>query len=339
MSRLRTRSSPGKLEGSGNNASNSNLSDHNENVKIRKNSPRTILKMGLLIVFVGVSIVFAFFLGTWREKQIQSVENSKKIESKKTKLLVNWRGTDEINKEGDLDGDACILLSKSFSSKHFAPDPVNFPDNPLKACHKTLKNILKGFDNGFFYEGDRLVGFISGDPFNAADFSVVNLYNVCVRSEERGKGFAKAMVPEFVRQVIEKRVTKRPKQPIYIGLDVDFSTETPVAAFALYAKMGFNRWWEPCSSINDFDFSVLKRQHDLANPPESSEPQRPSVIFPMSQLFLRRSKTYGNQLLDDKGQVRKHFCMVMAWGVDDFGSIGTEMKEIVQSALLLESKK
>lgn len=340
MSKLRPRTSPGRTERNENNFNNFNSSDRDSipsvpGVKLQKNNTITILKVGLLVVLIFASIAFAFILGTWREKQIQ--ENLKSKKTTTTKLLVNWKGTDMINKAGDLDGDACVLLSKSFLSKHFMPDPINFPDNPLQACQKTLKKLLNGFDNGFFYEGDRLVGFISGDSYNEDEFSVVNLYNVCVRTEERGKGFAKAMVPEFVRQVIDKRVPK-PNPLIYIGLDVDFNTETPVAAFALYAKMGFNRWWEPCSSINEFDFRILKRQHELANPPDSSE-KRPSVIFPMSQLFLRRSKTYESQLRDEKGQVYKHFCMVMIWGVDDFGAIGTEMKEIVQSALLLESSK
>ena len=344
---LRPRTSPQRTER--NVPDDINLGDKGELVSIgssedlrvqyRKNKSRGILKTGLLTVLIVAGFTFAFFTGAWREKQRQSNRISKiqTQETKKTEMVVSWKGSSNIiNKEGDLDGDVCVLLSKCFSSKYFVPDPINYPENPLQPCHKTMKVILRAFDNGFYYEGSKLVGFISGESIHDVGYSAINLYNVCVRAEERGKGFAKAMVPEFIKQIVDKRVPK-PNPKVYIGLDVDFDTETAVSAFALYAKMGFNRWWEPCPSINDFDYHVLERQNELANPPESSE-KRPSLIFPMSQMMLRRRQTLTSQLHDEKGKVYNHFCMVMLLGVDDFGSIGREMKEIIQSALLESNK-
>ena len=336
MGGIRPRTSPGRRERNGSNSNEQSESIaliSGENTRFRNNNLRTTLKKAILITSVVCSFIFAFYLGSWREKERLSVVFSRLQEPKKMKMFVHWRGlANNINQEGDLDREACIILSQCFTSKYLGADPIKYPDNPLQPCQKTLKMILRSYDNGFYYEGDKLVGFISGETVNGADFSFVNLYNVCIRPEGRGKGFAKSMVPEFVKQVVEKRVSK-PNPRVYIGLDVDFGTETAVSAFSLYAKMGFNRWWEPCSSINDFDYRVLQRQHNLANPPDSSE-KRPSVIFPMSQLFLRRKQTYKSQLFDEMGKPHNHFCMIMILGEDEFGTIGKEMKEIVQSALL-----
>lgn len=338
-SALRPRTNPGKQKSSGNNnTSSEEISIMSKNEPLKKRRLQGLFKLGLIILLFAGSLIFAFIAGSWKEKQRQSAMIPKTQGPKKMEMIVSWKGeSKEINKEGDLDGDACLFLSKCFTSKYFAPDPIKYPQNPLQPCYKTLKMISRSFDNGFYYEGGRLVGFISGHSLDGRGFSAINLYNVCVRPEERGRGLAKSMVPEFVKQMVDKRVPK-PNPKVYIGLDVDFDTETAVSAFALYAKMGFNRWWEPCSSINEFDYYMLERQHDLANPSAESAEKRPSVIFPMSQMMLRRRQTFMSQLRDRRGTVYHHFCMVMVLGADDFGTIGKEMKEMVQTALL-ESKR
>ena len=47
---------------------------------------------------------------------------------------------------------------------------------------------------------------------------------------------------------------------------------------------------------------MLERQHDLANPSAESAEKRPSVIFPMSQMMLRRRQTFMSQLRDREAQ-------------------------------------
>lgn len=298
----------------------------------------------VLFVILNIGALFlAFHVGSMREKAvIEKKETAEKAVRNKMELAVHWAGGPvTLTKDGDADADACIILSQCFKSYHFNPDPVKFPENPYKTCHSTLRSILRSYDSGFYFDGPRLVGFISSDYNNANSFSQISLYNVCVRKEERGKGIAKAMVSGFIKSVIAMRIPKNIPR-IYIGLDVDFDTESAVAAFALYAKMGFNRWWEPCSNIGRFDFNTMERQLLMANPPENNnetESKAPSFLFPMSQLMLRRKESLKKQIYDLKGNVFTHFCMVMLMGADDFGTVGMDIKDAVQSALKSKAQK
>lgn len=307
---------------------------------LKQNNFRRYARLALIgILAVGAAFLLVFHFGSIGEKTLIKKENTAKS-VKKMDLAVHWAGSPvTLTKDGDLDADACILLSQCFKSAHFVPDPIKFPKNPYKTCHATLRNILRAFDSGFYFDGPRLVGFISSDYENYGTFSQVSLYNVCVRKEERGKGIAKAMVPEYIKSVVAKRTPKNIPR-IYIGLDVDFDTESAVGAFALYAKMGFNRWWEPCSSISQFDFNKMERQLSMANPEAEpgSDPKLPSFVFPMTQLMLRRKESLVKQIYDTKGGVFTHFCMVMLMGADDFGSVGVDIKSAVQNALKSQSK-
>lgn len=299
---------------------------------------RCIQFVSFLILTAG-ALYLAFFLGSKREKEAMEREMAAKAVKKKMELAVHWAGGPvTLTKDGDQDADACIILAQCFNSYHFVPDPVKFPENPYKTCHSTIRSILRAFDSGFYFDGPRLVGFISSDFDNSNSFSQISLYNICVRKEERGKGIAKAMIPEYIKAVAAKRASKNVPR-VYIGLDVDFDTESAVAAFALYAKMGFNRWWEPCSSIARFDFNTMERQLIMANPPPENnndaeaKAKTPSFIFPMSQLMLRRKEALKKQIFDSRGTVFTHFCMVMLMGADDFGTVGVDIKDAVQSAL------
>lgn len=301
-------------------------------------------------VIIVAIVILSFFLGTVLEKTRKESSNSKfsstlnsgSTEGKQWKLGVHLKGSpNTLNKFNDPEGDVCTILSDCFKSKYFRPDPINFPDNPMETCHSTLRSILQAYDNGFYFDGPRVIGFVSSDLSREADFTSINFYNVCVRREDRGKGVAKAMMSDYIKAVTDKQV--EPGTRVYLGLDVDFETESAVAAFAMYAKMGFNRWWEPCPSIYHFDYKIMERQLKMANPEldDPSEPasNRPSFIFPMSQMILRRPDTLKQQIRDSRGNVFHHFCMVMLMGADDFGSVGRDIKELVQGSISKSKSK
>lgn len=327
-------------------ASRPKTENENESGKVQKpvvpqNKLKSLVQMTFIVILSIGALVLAYSYGSIKGKTALEKAMAAKFAKKKYDLAVHWAGGPvTLTKDGDEDADACIILSQCFHSYHFVPDPVRFPKNPYQTCHSTLRSILRSFDSGFYFDGPRLVGFISSDFSNANTFSQISLYNICIRKEERGKGIAKAMIPEYIKSVIEKRTPKNIPR-VYIGLDVDFDTESAVAAFALYAKMGFNRWWEPCSSIARFDFNTMERQLTMANPPEptdNSEPKPPSFIYPMTQLMLRRSESLKKQIFDARGNLFTHFCMVMLMGADDFGTVGVDIRDAVQTALKSKSK-
>ena len=315
--------------------------------KIKKEHTNQWIKAGIICTTAVTLMILFFFLGAARERATSSSkylsllpsESKSDGRGKKTmELAVHWSGDPiTLNKFGDSDGDACELLSECFKSKYFVRDPEKYPDNPLQPCHATLRNILRSFDSGFYYDGPRLVGFVSSDLKRSEGLTgghnSIDIYNVCVRKEERGKGIGKTMIPDFIKAIVDRHNLKDSKT--YVGLDVDFDTESGIAAFAMYAKMGFNRWWEFCPSISSFDYKVMERQSTLANPVEleTNESSRPTFIFPMSQIILRRQETIKNQLKAGRGKVLTHFCMVMLLGSDDFGAIGSDLKKMVKDSI------
>ena len=139
------------------------------------------------------------------------------------------------------------------------------------------------------------------------------------------------MIPKFVEAIRALRIVKpatspdyQTTKPLYIGLDVDFESESAVSAFALYAKLGYNRWWQPCASISYFNYHTL--------PDPSTSP--PDSGLPFSQALLNRQAFLNSRLINPEGpQVYTHFCMVMLWGADDFGAVGKDILTAVQKGL------
>lgn len=334
MSSLRPRSSPNKKLSNSQEISIATEEENNKDYGSNLNGRRYVKVVGYVVLCLSVLAV-VFYLGTISGKGKGNGNSSAATSSSKLELKVHW--TDEpvtLLNDGNEDADACILLTQCFKSSYFAPDPVKYPQNPLQPCHVTLRKILQSFDSGFYFRGARLVGFISSEYKNTDAFGKVILYNVCVRADERGKGIAKSLIPEYVKAVVAKRISKRvPK--VYVGLDVDFDTETAVSAFALYAKMGFNRWWEPCQHIAYFNFNRLEQQSSLANVSNDSN-RTPTFLFPMSEMVLARQSALNRRLFDRNGWPYTHYCMIMLLGADDFGAIGQEIKDTIQSALLLK---
>lgn len=320
------------------NSTNSNNSNNSTDVKSVKKSKNEWIKFGLFVIGSLLAVALSFYLGAARERAnstsfYQTLIPETKKSGKKMKLGVHWRGSPiTLNKDGDPEGDVCSILSDCFTSSYFQPDPIKYPENPMKTCHNTLKNILRSFDSGFYFDGPRVIGFVSSDLKRSQGFSSINIYNVCIRKEDRGKGVAKSLMSDYIKAITDRHIPTGTK--VYVGLDVDFDTEMSVAAFAVYAKMGFNRWWEPCPSINDFDYQIIERQLLMANPEiNSAQNQRPAFLFPMSQMILRRADTLHKQIRDTRGNVFTHFCMVMLLGADDFEKVGADIRDSVQDAL------
>lgn len=265
----------------------------------------------LLIISSLMILGFVFYLGTLMENQ-NSNNNLLPTNGNKMNLKINWKGGPHRDK------DACVLLSQCFTVFQ-------------NGCEDILTKILKGFDNGFYYEGSRLVGFISANTDivgtgTGPKYGKIFLYNVCIRKEDRGKKIGKLMVPEFIKEIAAKRITKIiPKT--FVGLDVDFETETSVSAFTLYAKLGFNRWWQFCENgISHFDFKVLEGQE------ASAEGANPIYNLPMAEFMLGGKRYIESKLKPARAQDAPptHLCMVMLLGQEDFSYIGKNIKQVLE---------
>lgn len=223
-----------------------------------------------------------------------------------------------LHRANDPLSDACVLLSSCFPDNFFGLRP-DLP-NPLEKCHNNIKLLLGSYDSGFMYEGDRLVGFISsileermaltGDESRP----VVELYNVCIRKEDRGRGLAKSLVTEYLKQLFLDHNVKS----ALVGLDVNFDTPDAAAAFTLYAKLGFLRWWEPCRTIGRFDFTKLF--------PSAEQKKR----LPLSSWWQAIGDS---SLLKQKMGMFTHFCMVKEWPGDDLYTLGSQIHEVVKEGV------
>lgn len=321
---VRPRNSPNLQEceiGYANNINDENENDEKiEETENKQSKLKTIgfyaLAAALLVGIMGL----AYYLGTLNGNSSQKSSAGKMV------LKMHWTGEKEVlNKYGDKDGDACVLLGDCFKS--FAPDYHKSTSNPYKSCHEYLKDTLRRFDSGFYYEGSRLVGFISAEVSDKeAAYGKMLIYNVCIRKEDRGKRVGKHMVPEFIKTVAEKRFDKT-KPKVYVGLDVDFESDTAISAFALYAKMGFIRWWQ-FDRVYLLDFKILEDQEAKAKAVTD-----PVYEFPLAKFMLGGKDYIQKQVVNGKGKRFTHMSMVMLMGKDDFGDIGKDIKEAVKGGI------
>jgi ribosomal protein S18 acetylase RimI-like enzyme len=277
-----------------------------------------------IITFVAIGLLgLAYYFGTLSRSS--SIKPSSPAD-RKMKLKMHWEGDkDVLNKYGDKDGDACVILGDCFKS--WAPDYISSPLNPYKNCHDDLKtNLLNSFDNGFYYEGSRLIGFISASTkIENAGYGKILIYNVCIRKEDRGKRVGKYMVPEFIKIVSTKRIPKTTPK-VYIGLDVNLESETFDSAFGLYAKLGFIRWWQ-LGRVSTLDFKILEDQESKAK-----DSSNPVYELPLAKFILGGKEFIKTQVKDEKGNKIKHLAMIMMKDKDDFGDIGKMIKEARKEA-------
>ena len=265
------------------------------------------------------------------------------------KLEINLVGEDVIQKKyNNISKEAGELLDSCFPN-YTDPEYINI--------------YLKHYDAGFFFRGETLVGFISSKNNARRQSSLdVFLYSVCVREDERENGIAKNMISEYMKTILTDKLNEY--KNIYVGLSVLFTSESAVSAFKLYAKIGFNRWWERCSGIHTFNFAKLDKQFELANPNSNDKVKEDNAndnkfdndkdkdstnindndnnddykyygnedekiyIHPMSKFILNRW-----QALKDN-PYRDELCMIMKWNDDDFDVIGRD----IQSHVLKEQK-
>lgn len=253
--------------------------------------------------------------------------------------------------------DACRILQQCFVGSDVYGTP--------EVCKRNLDPTIKYYDSGFWVEmvkgkEDRLVGFLSihhdiayksrnnwqrnqqKQSPQSDDYHALIIYNVCIDEERRGQGVAKKLIPEFIDAMVKHyklekyaKATGReidPKTgkaipPLLIGLDVDLTSDTMPEAFSLYAKLGFLRWWTPCSSVANHKWTALidtqiawddARQGYGANEKKDAQGNikktsglLPTRIadFPAARLLWEPKPYLSNAFNLGTGQKPNHFCM------------------------------
>jgi predicted GNAT family acetyltransferase len=151
------------------------------------------------------------------------------------------------------------------------------------------------------------VGFISFHIETASPSTAISMYNVCVDPAYRGRGIAKRLIADGVE---EQRRHAKLGSKLLLGLDVDLTTEFAAESFALYAKLGFLRGWQPCRSVGDVDWRPVLEQ------PASS-----LVRSPMADILAMPQKYLENEIMGKNPSQRlrsrrssssdpySHFCM------------------------------
>lgn len=257
--------------------------------------------------------------------------------------------------------DPCRILQQCFKgSKVFGT---------YDACHRNLERVMRFYNSGFMVEvaegkEDRLVGFLSVSHDVAYklkyqekrrqsklssqhdDYHSLIIYNVCIDEERRGQGIAKRMIPQYIQELIKHYelekyasatgntidpITLKPIPPLLIGLDVDLTSESMADAFSLYVKLGFVRWWTPCSSVTNhkwtslIDFQLNYNTHDQGYHQDEKKDAHSNVMkaegllptrfadFPLACLlwnpapYLKNSFNFGKSR--SLGKRPNHFCM------------------------------
>lgn len=253
--------------------------------------------------------------------------------------------------------DACRILQQCFVGSDVYGTP--------EVCKRSLDPTIKYYDSGFWVEmvegkEDRLVGFLSihhdvahkarsqwqrtqqNQPQQSDDYHSLILYNVCIDEERRGQGVAKKMIPAFIDAMIkhyklEKYAkatgreidaqTGKPIPPLVVGLDVDMTSDTMAEAFSLYAKLGFVRWWTPCSSVANHKWTALidtqlawedgkqgpgvnEKRDERGNVKKTTGllPTR-MADFPLARLLWEPKSYLKNAFNLGTGKKPNHFCM------------------------------
>lgn len=198
-------------------------------------------------------------------------------------------------------GDACRILMKCFNE-----DGSIYEDLPT--CHNNMKLILKYYHNTALFDAGLLVGFSSFHYETApSGAKAISIYNVCVDPAYRQRGLAKRMLAEGVEEM--RAYQKITGDKLLLALDVDLSTEMAAESFALYAKMGFLRGWQPCRSVADVDWR-----------PVIEDPGNQMTKSPMAEILGSPKKYLEDEVMGGKPGLRlkprgyskepiNHFCM------------------------------
>lgn len=214
--------------------------------------------------------------------------------------------------------DSCRILIDCY--------PGDFPPHrDLAACHEQHERDLTRFDSSaIIYKGE-VVSFISLDirvnRKNPAQVSM-HLYNVCVDRRFRNRGLAKMLVEKSVESLVEYHKLTRDGRKVLLGLDVNLASEFGSQSFALYAKLGFLRGWQPCHSVMVVDwrpFFESAKLPEVANPLQSilEDPKQ----YQVDELYGNKPSPRLPLLYTKLDRPMDHYCMYKWYG-ESWSSLG-----------------
>lgn len=253
-----------------------------------------LLAIGLCVYF-GKGMLMGFLFGPLYERLARLWTQPAPViiykEAPKPKLVLKTSFSDDrstmVHQKYGTMMDACRILKQCFKgSDVYGTD---------EGCKRNLDPTIIYYNSAFLVEEvegreDRLVGFASIHydmvskskyqhqrrqaqlPPQNDDYHAFMIYNVCIDEERRGQGLGKKLIPLFLDAMIRhyklekyakatgKEIdpeTGKPIPPLLIGLDVDLTSETMAEAFSLYVKLGFVRWWSPCSNVGNHKWTSI----------------------------------------------------------------------------------
>lgn len=288
--------------------------------------PRISLGRRLVRLLLFLSIVLGCSLLTaWichRHYTRQCIQVSNNNSSSPFQFVHQHRGQKDaptiFQSQGPLN--SCPMLYDCFPG-----DDSTFRN--LASCQENMDYLGKYYDNTIALKDGKVVGFISChveyDPDNKNQVAF-NIYNVCVDRKVRGQGLAKLLLEETVRATINYH--KLQDKRVLLALDVDFTTEMAAEAFALYAKLGFLRAWQPCRSVADVDWR-----------PIFNEPNSLAVQSPLPRILAEPTKYLNDEMKGERpslrlrsrtrstGPIFTHFCMFKFYD-ESFLTMGRTLK-------------
>lgn len=211
----------------------------------------------------------------------------------------------------------------------------------LDTCHKSLSTLFQYYDSSAMYDPK------SGEPVAFISFfadrdsknnRLIHIYNVCVHPKWRNMGVARRLINEGIEETLAfHNITDKSK--VALGLDVDLTSPMPAEAFALYAKMGFMRGWQPCSSVGNIDWRPLFAEPAgdiarssilelLADPKKYQEDVLKKGVG--RAFFPLRNPNY-----EETAEDRNHFCMFKMYH-DSWMRLGELIAEPIPRAPILD---
>lgn len=283
----------------------------------RVKSFRVLIYIGC---FTSIIIISLWYLTSFASRTTRKMDN-KKNSSLSLIHINSWKNSKD---------DGAIQFLKKYPTKEkeklylslcpmlydcFPGDSSNFKHS--STCFDSLDNIISGFDSSIMMNGDsEIVGFSSfyleKDVQKESDRAALMIYNVCVHPKHRNKGLGVKLMNDSTDHWIKHH--KRTGKKTLLALDVDFKSLTSPSAFAMYAKLGYLRGWQPCATVGDVDWRPLYHginndSNQLLSP--SPTPYGPPLHMALS-LLLQDPKSYIDNVLypsrDSKSQqmVRDH---------------------------------
>lgn len=257
---------------------------------------RKVLRHGPFLLALVVIGLGSFFAG---KRCAESVVSSKVSKEEEPTIIHHHPNKSAPVHVPNTDADACRILMICF------PGADSIYKN-LSECHDNMELILKYYHNSAIISKGQVVGFISFH-LETAGSTAISMYNVCVDPAYRNRGLAKRMIFEGVE---EMRQHEKLDKKLLLGLDVDLTTEFAAESFALYAKLGFFRGWQPCRSVGDVDW------RPVIDNPESS-----LARSPMAEILASPKKYLDDEVMGKNPGPRlrsrspnsqtplTHFCM------------------------------